>query len=67
MRGTGVNIIRKAQLPDPSQALKIGMFYDVEQALEGDVDEPVYRVIDDLFFIRRHPHISGHGFLPGER
>jgi hypothetical protein len=54
--GTGVYHAGKSELADTLQALKIRVFDKIEQQVEWDIDEPVDRVIDDLFLVpgRRH-------------
>ena len=52
MQCSGINEVRHAQLLNIAQALKIGMFYQVENQVGRYADEPVNRVVNYLLFIQ---------------
>ena len=52
MVSTRINQLSKAQLFDPSEALKIRVIDDVENQFASDCDKSVNRIIDYLFFVQ---------------
>jgi hypothetical protein len=49
--GPGIDKVRHAELTNPSKSLKKRVLYKMKNDLVPDLDEAVYRVIDDLVFI----------------
>jgi hypothetical protein len=46
-----IDHIRKAELPDPAQALKPWMFNDVEDQFAGNIDESIDGIIENFFLV----------------
>ena len=51
MGSTGVNKMGECGLLDPAEPLEVGMLHNVKMQLGGDLDESVYRIVDDFFLV----------------
>ena len=49
VQGPGINIRRKAKLPNSAQTLKIGMVYQIQQNAMGNGHKAINRIVEDFF------------------
>ena len=52
MKRTGIYEVGEAQLFDSPESLEVRMFDHIENKLIGNIDEPIYRIVENLSLVQ---------------